>query len=599
MSARQDKRFIIAIVLVVIIAVGGTYAVMSSRITGTTATTITSASASTPASTNALSGGTIVSEEPCCIDSLDPAISFTSMSMELVENVYQALVINPVGGGTKMVPFLATSYNVSADGMTYTFQIRQNITFSNGDPLNSYVFWYSIYRDAVMAQDTSFMVTIPLNTTSVTASMLNQYTTPTPPASLIQIMQNPSNAIVAPNPSELIFHLANPFSPFVSTLTQSNGVAVDPVVVSAHGGVVAGQPNSWMNLNMVGTGPFVLTQYQPNEQAILEKNPTYWGGIGNEQPTPRVDRVVVKYVANALTRMEDVQRGSAQIAYLDPSLVAQAVSAGGIYVPTLGLEQMPCVMFWNLNTQKFPFNNKLIRLAVVHAINYTAALELFHGFGAAWVGPNPNGVDGYNPNLNPYSYNLTLARQLLAQAGYPNGQGIPPVTMIAATDAPPMTDIAAVVQSNLADIGIRVKIVAEPFASMLATISGNSLNSTAYPDMTANDWINFPDPWAFADWFVGPIGYQAAGGNSGNYNNTQVNNLLHQAAGTVDESQRSAIYVQISQIVYADAPMIWIAQNKNMFSPGVPIVSTTVGGYTPLPCFVLEDFSHLYLTSTT
>ena len=86
---------------------------------------------------------------------------------------------------------------------------------------------------------------------------------------------------------------------------------------------------------------------------------------------------------------------------------------------------------------------------------------------------------------------------------------------------------------------------------MLATISSNNLNSTAYPEITANDWIDFPDPWGFADWFVGPIGYAGAGGNSGNYNNTQVNNLLQKAAGTFDESQRNAIYVQIAEIVYA------------------------------------------------
>ena len=85
---RQDKRFIIAIVSVAELWVGATYAVMSSRMTGTTATTIASTSAATSA-TSAMSGGTIVSEEPCCIDSLDPAVSFTSMSMELVENVYQ------------------------------------------------------------------------------------------------------------------------------------------------------------------------------------------------------------------------------------------------------------------------------------------------------------------------------------------------------------------------------------------------------------------------------------------------------------------------------------------------------------------------------
>ena len=91
--------------------------------------------------------------------------------------------------------------------------------------------------------------------------------------------------------------------------------------------------NSWMSLNAVGTGPFMATQYQPNSQLTLVRNPKYWGGVGDVEPTPRIAQVIMKYVPNALTRVEDVQRGSAQIAYVDPSLVAQAVSAGGIYVP--------------------------------------------------------------------------------------------------------------------------------------------------------------------------------------------------------------------------------------------------------------------------
>ena len=87
---------------------------------------------------------------------------------------------------------------------------------------------------------------------------------------------------------------------------------------------------------------------------------------------------------------EDVQRGAAADSVdVDPALGAQAVAAGGIYVPNIGLEGMPCVMFWNLNTQKFPFNNALIRQAVVHAINYTAALQLFHGFADAMGGAKP------------------------------------------------------------------------------------------------------------------------------------------------------------------------------------------------------------------
>jgi len=584
---------LIAVVLVAIIAAGATYAVVSTGMVEKSASTST---VSMLTSASATSGGTVVSEEPCCIDFLDPGSATTTQAMEVVQSVYQGLVIYAANGTNAIVPLIAQSYNVSSDGLTYTFQIRTGITFSNGDPLNSYVFWYSIYRGAIMAQSPSFWDTFALNTTSVTASMLNQYTTSTPPQSLVQIMQNPKNAIVAPSPTELVFHLITTFAPFLMTLTQPQASAVDPVVVAANGGVVAGQPNTWMNANMVGTGPFVLSQYQPNEQVTLERNPTYWGGVGNNQPTPSLDKVIIKYVPNALTRAEDVERGAAQIAYVDPALVAQAVSAGGTYVPNLGVGGQAIVVFFNLDMMKFPFNNKLIRQAVVHAINYTACLQPFHGFGWPWVGPIPIGEIGYNPNLQPYTYNLTLARQLLAQAGYPNGQGIPPLLMFAYTDSPPTVDIATIIQSNLADIGIQVKIVSGPYSSIEAMFPTSPENST-YPDFTAVSWYDPPDPFGFVNWFLGSYGYGPGLGNSGYYNNTEVTNLLQRATATLNEAERGALYAQISQIVYADVPDVWIGQFKNALSTGVPLISTTVGGYTAIGSFVAVDLSHIYLIS--
>ena len=201
---------------------------------------------------------------------------------------------------------------------------------------------------------------------------------------------------------------------------------------------------------------------------------------------------------------------------------------------------------------------------------------------------------GYDPDLKPYSYNLTLARQLLAQAGYPNGKGIPTVSIYAATDSPPTPDVAVIVQSNLADIGINVKIVAEPYGSILPLLSASPTNSS-YPDMCPQSWFYFPDPWAFTNSYLGPVAYGIE--NVGWYNNTAVNSLMNQADATTDPVARNAIYQQIAQIVYADSPDIWLGQHRNMWSGGVPILSTTVAGYVLNMAYDGTDFSHLYLTS--
>ena len=348
-----------------------------------------------------------------------------------------------------------------------------------------------------------------------------------------------------------------------------------------------------MSLNAVGTGPFMVEQYTPNSQLTLARNPTYWGGVGDVEPTPKIEHAILKYVPNALTRVEDVQRGTAQIAYVDPSLVAQAVASGGIYVPSIGA--MLTVDYIPMDTQKFPFNNTLIRQAVAHAVNYTAVRQLYYGFEEQWVGPTPMGIVGYDPDLMPYSYNLTLARQLLAQAGYPNGKGIPPVSIYAATDSPPTPDVATLIQSNLADIGISVKIVAEPFASILPLLSGDP-KASAYPDMCPQSWFYFPDPWAFTNSYLGPVGYGTE--NVGWYNNTQVNALMSQADAATDPVQRNQIYQQIAQIIYGDSPDLWLGQHRNMWSAGVPILSTSVGGYILNMGYDGTDFSHLYLVGS-
>ena len=537
-------------------------------------------------------GGTIVDEEPCCIDTLDPGWAWSTQSSELSNGVYQGL-LTYAPNTTNIVPLLAESYNVSSDGLTYNFQLRQNVTFSNGDPFNAYVMWYSMYRAALMAQGPAFLITVSLNTTSVTADMLNQFNTTNniPPQSLLQIMSDPTNAITATGPYSLQFHLMQRFAAFLPTLTQDQDFAVDPRVVSAHGGVTAGSTNSWMTVHSMGTGPWMMTDYQPNQYIVLERNPAYWGGANGAEPTPKLDKVIVKWVPNALTRLEDLQRGSAQIILLDPSLAPQLLGLPNTYVPQVGYG-IGTVHLIGMNEGRFPFNNRLIRLAVVHAINFTALAQLFHGFGTTVVGPEPRSILGYASDLQPYSYNLTLSRQLLAQAGYPDGKGIPPVTEWAWTAVPPSVDVVSVIQAELAQIGINVKIIT---ISTWPSVSGYT--DPNYPDLTYDAYGYFPDPWAYANWWVGDL-YWGLGGNYADYNNTQVINLLHQTDSALDPTQRAALYQQVAHLVYDDAPYIWVGQDYNAYGDGIPVVNINVRGYVGnIALWAGTDFSLLYLAS--
>ncbi len=588
----KSRKPIMALVLIVIVVVAASAIYFMTQQQKPVATV----TQTTAPVTTVLTGGTIEVEEPCCIDSLDPAVAFTNQGGEAVQNIYQGLLSYKPNTTDTIVPMLAENYNVSSDGLTYNFQLRQNVTFSNGDAFNAYVMWYSFYRAAVMAQPASYLITVALNTTSVTADMLNEFnsTNNIPPQSLLQIMSDSSNAITVTGPYSLQFHLMAPFAAFLGTLTQPQDFAVDPRVVADHGGVVAGSTNSWMALNAMSTGPFMVTQYQPSTILVLARNPTYWGGANGAQPTPRLDKVIIKSVPDALTRLEDLQRNSSQLILLDLSLGPQVANKTGIYVPTLG--PLPSVHLIGLNCARFPFNNVLIRQAVVHAINYTALIQLFHGFAIDVVGPEPRGVLGYASDLQPYSYNITLAKQLLAEAGYPDGKGIPPVTAFAISDIPPSTDVVSLIQAELAQIGINVQIKTIDSATALQAET-NPATSSAYPDMTYDGYNWFPDPWPYANWWVGDLAYGA--GNFAWYNNTQVVQLLHQADRTLDPTQRAALYEQVAHIVYNDAPYIWVGQLQNAYPSGIPVVSGSVQGYMLNAGYWETDFSTLYLVQVS
>ena len=139
-----------------------------------------------------------------------------------------------------------------------------------------------------------------------------------------------------------------------------------------------------------------------------------------------------------------------------------------------------------------------------------------------------------------------------------------------------------------------MKVIAEPYSSILPLLSGDPKNAT-YPDMVPQTWDWLPDPFFFTNTYMGSIGYGVE--NVGWYNNTQVNALLVKADETLNPTARAAIYQQIAQIIYADMPNVWLGQLQNMYNSGVPIFSTSVGGYMLNLVYDGTDFSHLYLTT--
>ena len=248
-------------------------------------------------------------------DALDPAVGYVETDAWVFNNVFQGLVtfVGPNSTEGVVAPALAQSYTVQ-NNENYTFNIRPGVTFSNGNPVNAAVVWFSFMRLLYMNQGIIYINYVYLTENSATISttgfslpwgilnaiqsatglptttnyklaesVLNNMLSNFDPnnATIQKIMSYPDQAYVVTGPMIFTINLIKPYSAsaFLSNIAQWWGVVLDPVYVDAHGGVQANTPNSYFNLNGApGTGPYYIASVGTGFSTILLKaNPTYWG----------------------------------------------------------------------------------------------------------------------------------------------------------------------------------------------------------------------------------------------------------------------------------------------------------------------------------
>ena len=254
--------------------------------------------------------------------------------------------------------------------------------------------------------------------------------------------------------------MTQPYSAFLATLATMTASIVNPNVVEAHGGVAANSTNAWMDSNAAGTGPFILQEWIKGDHLTLARNPLFWG------TPPQLEKVIMYYKTSVQTRLLDIKSGFAQIAVVDVNHVQDVQGVEGIVVESIGLSQH--IDFVYMNVKTFPFNNTLLRRAVVHAINYDAIQAgINRNLTSRYVGPFAHGQEGYDETMQPYTYDPELAKQLLAQAGYPEGKGLPTITYMYYSRDASVALIAQEIQQDLANIGINVNLLGVSFSTYI------------------------------------------------------------------------------------------------------------------------------------
>ncbi len=341
---------------------------------------------------------------------LDPSQMLDGESAKVCDMVYDTLV-QYRGNTTDIEPAVAEMWESSADGLKWTFHLRQGVEFHDGTPLNANAVVFSLTRPNALSRNfyEEFIDRI---------TVLDDFT--------VQIA------------------LKTPYAPFLSTMASSENAIVSPAAV-AHFGENFGD-------NLVGTGPFKFVQWDRNDQILLTANDTHWAG------KPAIDKLIFRSIPDNADRLMELQQSNLH-AMEFPNPDELAMIRGNARLELL-MQPSLNVGYLAMNLEKPPFDNLKVRLAINHAINKTEIIErLYQGTGIPAKNPIPPTLWSYD-EIEDYAYDPELAKQLLAEAGYPDGfettlWALP----IPRPYIPDGQALAEALQSDLRNIGIEAKIV--------------------------------------------------------------------------------------------------------------------------------------------
>jgi len=560
-------------VAVILVASAGVYFV-------TTSTTSTK-STTKPAKTS------IQVDELNQPDSLDPAVTYETSGWEVVEQIYQGLIMYSGSGFSSYESVLANAWTISPDGMNYTFILRPNVSFSNGDPLNAYVIWYSVYRTIVMNQAPSWILSQNLAagngiSFNVTDSMLNSINYFNPSPSNLTVMSRPDQSVRVINASAIQFNLGwgyngmAPYSAFLATLLTPTAYAVDPAFVKEHGGVVAGAPNGDLTTATLGTGFYELQSWVMGQSVNLVRNPNYWANglpksqLNNAISPAILDNVIIYYKDSA-TSIADLRSGTVQMIGVPITYYNITAQMPGVKTTILPIVYGASedVHYVYMDPQANPvFNDLNVRKAIANGIDYQDIIRLvFSGHAQQWIGPVPPGFQYYNESiagLNPYQYNPVQAAVSLAQAGFvshlpngttlnPSGRAFPAVEFLYDSENPTDGETAEIISSNLGSIGIPITLKSLPFRQYVTLIDSPSSDNTTLAmglgyyseDYTAGiDYVSY-----FTT--TNQIGSSA-------YVDSQAINFTIQAATALNSSTIITAFRGLTQRMYQNYTDIWL-----------------------------------------
>ena len=451
---------------------------------------------------------------------MDPPQITDLNSTRVIKRMFEGLTAQELGS-YKIVPGLAQSWDISKDGLTYTFKLRPNVKFHDGTPLT--------------AEAVRFCFERQMNDKGP------YYATGTYPY-VKGFLGNVAGVEVI-DPLTVQIKLKAPLTPFLQYLAHHSLYVYSPEALKKFGKDIVKNP--------VGTGPFKLETWEPGVKVVLARNDQYWGGA------PKLRQAIYVPIIEAQARLAAIKTGEIDLTMdVPPDSLADLRKDGDVVVAETNSS---AVWYVTLNTRHPILKDRRVRQALNYAVNKDAIIrDILKGTAIVARGPmSPVYGPFYEENLQKYPHDLEKARALLKEAGYAGGFELTFLVPESGSGMQSPVEMATVIQANLAQVGVRAKIQTMEWGAYLKKY----LEGPDMAEMSWNPSIGDPDHMMYmllsSDRF--PPAF-----NAGFYQNEKVDDLLRKGRTTIDEKTRVPLYKEAQKLVVEDAPWIFVDHGKQV-----------------------------------
>lgn len=444
-------------------------------------------------STAPAAGGTLIAAIGAEPDQLDPQMTSAYVSFQVLENVFDTLV--EPDENLEMVPSLAESWTVSDDGLTYTFTLRDGVTWHDGTPLTAADVVYSYGRIRESSNNGWRFGTV--------------------------------TDVSAPDDSTVVFTLSAPTPNLLSHIGAFKGMGIVQQA-NVESGAITTAP--------IGTGPFKVQSWTSGDSIELVRNDAYFDGA------PALDGVTFKFIPDATVALANIRAGEAHWTDNVPAQQVNSLKEATDIV----VESAPSTEYWYFapNEAREPFGDARVRQALAYAIDRDAIVQAATFGNAAVNQAAIPATSGWFFDYAPYTRDLDKARALLAEAGVSD---LAMDLMVVSTASQAVAN-AQVIAANLAEIGVTVNIRQLDVSTWLADQAAGNFDAFMW------SWIGNLDP---GDFYFAQ--HRTGGGfNAQGYSNPAVDELLDAAASETDRDARKALYDQAAKLIIDDASYIYL-----------------------------------------